>query len=183
MRASGFLLAMSMKDNAMWTCPAARSAVGLAVIVAGVAAAHGATAACAKQSWPAFERKIVAAQVAFQAKDPAPFMQLWSHEPDISLFGANGGHEIGWSLVGPRIARISASNTGGPREDQVLVRTVGTDLAVIVQQENTTVLKPGSPPVVDHLRVTHIARCEGSEWRIIHRHADRLVEPVRGLQQ
>jgi hypothetical protein len=152
------------------------------VIVAGLAAAHAAAAACDRQSWPAFERQIVAAQVAFQAKDPAPFMQLWSHEPDVSLLGANGGHEIGWNLVAPRMLRIAASNTGGPREDQVLARTVGTDLAVIVQQENITLLKPGSPPVVDRLRVTHIARCEGAEWRIIHRHADRLVEPVQGLQ-
>ena len=28
----------------------------------------------------------------------------------------------------------------------------------------------------DNLRVTHVVRCEGSEWRIVHRHADPLIE-------
>ena len=148
-----------------------------AAAAANLAGGARASAACSRESWPEFERKAAAAQAAFQKRDPAPWMALWSHADDVSLMGANGGYEVGWSLVGPRIARISAVTTNGPRQDQVLVTRVGADMGVIVQIENITNLNPdGSVRDVDRLRVTHVARCEGSAWRIIHRQADRLVD-------
>jgi hypothetical protein len=156
----------------------------LAALTAAVAAllTSQQAAACSKASWSDFERRVTAAQVAFQKKDPAALMALWSHADDVVLMGANGGHEVGWGLVGPRMTRIAAAGSGGPRKDDIVARTIGTDLAVITQIENITNLKPdGSVDAVDHLRVTHIARCEGSDWRLIHRHADRATEVQRGL--
>jgi hypothetical protein len=159
----------------------ARTLAALTTWVSALLAAQSATA-CSKASWPDFERRVAAAQVAFQQKDPAPLMALWSHGDDVVLMGANGGHEVGWSLVGPRMMRIAAASAGGPRKDDIVARTIGTDLAVIVQIENITNLRPdGSVEAVDHLRVTHVARCEGADWRLIQRHADRATTVQRGL--
>ena len=152
----------------------------ISTFLAAALAAESSAAACAKDSWAAFEKKLVAAQTAFQLQDPAPLQALWSHASDVSLMGAAGGYEVGWDLVGPRLLWVSAATTKGPRNDRVLVRVLGADLAMIMQIEGITNLKPdGSPLEVVQLRVTHIARCEGSEWRVIHRHADRLQETRR----
>jgi len=156
----------------------------LAVIVTGVASLAGgasASAACSRESWPEFERRLAAAQVAWQKRDPAPIMALWSHADDVSLYGANGGHEVGWSLVGPRLARVSAMERNGTRKDDVLVTRVGADMGVILQIENHTNLDPDGTARVSRLRVTHIARCENSAWRLIHRHADRQVDILQGM--
>ena len=36
----------------------------------------------------------------------------------------------------------------------------------------------GGPDQTLDLRVTHVYRREGADWRLVHRHADPLVDPM-----
>ena len=128
---------------------------------------------CSAESFTSFEKALIAAQAAFQSGNPEPLKALWSHADDVTLMGAYGGHERGWALIGARLSRIGGMKTTSRHDnDEVVSRIVGSNLAMIVQLEH--IVNPGAP--TDNLRVTHVARCEGSEWRIVHRHADPLME-------
>ena len=131
--------------------------------------------ACAKDSWTKFVNELVAGQSSFIRGDPAPIMRLWSHADDVTLMGAWGGYERGWSLVGPRLEWVSKQGTEGTYSYDEVASILGSDLALFVQIERFTISNrnDGAPAP---LRVTHVMRCEGGEWRIVSRHADRLVE-------
>jgi hypothetical protein len=159
-----------------------RGSIGLilasAIAAAMCAGARAAEAECTDDAWREFEQRLVAAQAAFVRADPEPIKSLWSHTTDVSLFGAYGGHEVGWNAVGSRLTWVSPTNSNGSHDDDVvLTKIVGADLALVVQLENITHRNPdGSIASVQHLRVTHVARCADSAWRLVHRHADPLIE-------
>lgn len=91
--------------------------------------------------------------------------------------GALGGHERGWDAVGSRLTRISRTTNGTHDNDEVVTRVVGADVAMWVQLEHITQRNADSSVRSrNHLRVTHVARCEEGSWRIVHRHADFLME-------
>lgn len=146
-------------------------------LVAGPAFA----ADCSEQAWQDFEHELALAQTAFQHSNPEPLKALWSHSTDVALLGAYGGYEVGWELVGTRLDWVSAgSGNSAHHDDRVLVKVVGMNLALVVQLENIpTYAMDGSIASTQHLRVTHIARCEGESWRLIHRHADPLIDTRR----
>jgi hypothetical protein len=140
--------------------------------------AERAVADCSEQSWRGFEQQLTAAQSAFGKGDPKPIQALWSHAKDVSIFGAAGGHEVGWDLVGPRLAwAATLGSQNADYSDERLSLVMEKPLALITQIEQFTHRKTdGTISAVNRLRVTHIARCEGNVWRLIHRHADRLSE-------
>jgi ketosteroid isomerase-like protein len=151
------------------------------VSVAAVAAVHllaaeAAVADCPEQSWRDFEQLLTAAQSAFALGNAKPIQALWSHTKDVSIFGAAGGHEIGWDLVGPRLAWAATLNPDGEYSHETLSLVMKKPLVLVVQIEQVTRPKADGTRVASRLRVTHIARCEGTVWRLIHRHADRLTE-------
>jgi ketosteroid isomerase-like protein len=133
---------------------------------------------CSQQAWEEFVQRLAQAQAAYVKANPEPIKLLWSHADDVSLFGAYGGHERGWSQVDPRLSWASKTNSDGSHDnDEVLTTIRGTDLALVTQLEHITNRRAdGSTASVQHLRVTHVARCEASSWRVVHRHADPLVE-------
>ena len=129
-------------------------------------------AACAKDAWTKFVNELVAGQTSFVRGDPAPIRRLWSHAGDVTLMGAWGGYELGWSLIGPRLDWVSKQNTEGTYSYEEVASIRGSDLALFVQIEHLA--SPNREPA--HLRVTHVMRCEGNNWRIVSRHADQLIE-------
>lgn len=132
-------------------------------------------AACAKDSWPTFVKELVAGQSSFARGDSKPIMRLWSHADDVTLMGAWGGYERGWSLVGPRLEWVSKQSTEGTYTYDEISSILGSDLALFVQIEHfASPNRDGGAPA--HLRVTHVTRCEGNKWRIVARHADQLIE-------
>jgi SnoaL-like protein len=145
---------------------------------------EAAPAGCSQEAWRDFERKLAHAQAAFVRADPEPIKALWSRANDVSLFGGYGGHEVGWTQVGPRLTWASKTNSDGSHDDdEILAKIIGADLALVVQVEHITNRRPdGTAAAVQHLRVTHVARCEGDIWRVVHRHADPLVETKPPLQ-
>src|SRR5690349_5986441 len=106
------------------------------------------------------------ATVEFAAGRVAAFQDLYSHSDDVTIFGALGGHEHGWDIVGPRLAWAAAQfepNDGATTDRTVLNAYFGTDVGYVVTLEGI----PGSTRVdgarQGTLRVTHVFRREDHE--------------------
>ena len=103
-----------------------------------------ADAACDKDSWPKFVNELVAGQLSFVRGNPEPIKGLWSHADDITLMGAWGGYERGWSLIAPRLDWVSKQNTEGTYSYDEISAIVGSDLALFVQIEHLAKPRPAA---------------------------------------
>jgi hypothetical protein len=106
------------------------------------------------------------------------FKALWSHRPDVSIFGALGGLERGWTEVGSRLNWVSGQVRARDLELENILTVVGTDMAVTADLERMTRIVDGNP-VPRVLRCTQVYRIEDGKWRIVHRHADDLRPAAR----
>lgn len=105
-----------------------------------------------------------------------PLKELYSHSGDITVLGGFGGFEQGWNEVQPRLDWAAAQFAGGSYERKTVSMVEGTDLAYTVSIEVNRVREAGKSEEIQlDLRVTQIFRREGSQWRLVHRHADPLV--------
>jgi hypothetical protein len=117
------------------------------------------------------------ANEALLGGDSAPLKACFSQRADASVLGGFGGHEVGWALIGPRLDWVADSFAGGHFTYELIVATAGIDMGVIVQVERGRVqLKGRSAPQEMALRVTMVFRLEDGVWRLLHRHADPLIE-------
>ena len=108
---------------------------------------------------------------------------LWkeqcSHRDDVTIIGGWGGFEKGWAAqVEKRYEWAAARFKGseGPIEFENISLVVTPELAYSVDIERGRVRVGESQelaPMV--LRVTTIFRLEGAEWKMVHRHADPLM--------
>ena len=120
--------------------------------------------------------RLHAAMARVANGDVSAIKDLYSHTADVTSFYGWGGYEKGWEAVSRRWDWAGAQFKGGT-----------------VRHENiTTVITPGMFYVTDietyenqrvanvknltgwSNRVTHIFRREAGEWRLVHRHANRL---------
>lgn len=107
----------------------------------------------------------------------APLMALFSHADDATVLGGFGGHEMGWPQIGPRLQWVGETFLGGRCDYEVLTSWAGADLGYVVQVERIEArVRDRAEPLHLALRVTMVFRREGGEWRLLHRHADELVE-------
>ena len=126
--------------------------------------------------------ELAFADTEFAAGRAGGDQDLYSHRDDVTIFGAFGGHEQGWDRVGPRLAWAAAQFTPSSAEAEgertLLTATFGTELGYTVSLEGS----PGTTTIagseMSWLRVTHVYRLEDDRWKIVHRHADPLVEKV-----
>ncbi|KAF0098858.1 MAG: hypothetical protein FD144_4119 [Rhodospirillaceae bacterium] len=134
------------------------------------------------ESWQTAMIELQAAQEAFATGDAGPLQALFSHADDVTVMGGFGGVERGWAEVGPRLAWAASHFHGGAYSQQLVGVTVGQDVACLVSLERWARQAPdGKPlPVLD-LRVTQTFRLEGGRWRLVHRHADALVQKQEPL--
>ena len=122
-----------------------------------------------------FREALTAAGSAFVRGNAEPFKALFSHGKDVTIMGAFGGFEQGWDLVGPRLEWASSQFRDGVWSCTNLSAHVTEGLACLVDIERTeAVLGGGHEKVIQELRVTHVLRQEGDDFRIVHRHADPL---------
>ena len=112
--------------------------------------------------------------------DPTLWKQNSSQTDDATIFGAFGGYgEKGWKDVGARYDWASSQykNSGAKIKIEYLSVIVSSDLAYTVSIERSEALlgdmKNTAPRV---LRATQIFRKENGEWKLLHRHADPLIE-------
>jgi ketosteroid isomerase-like protein len=129
-----------------------------------------------KKSFEAARAESIAANREFIQSNPEPLKRFYSHADDITIFGGFGGLERGWTETGPRLDWASAQFAGGSVEEKDLSVMVGANLACTVTIERYDArLKDGSV-FAKSLRVTQLFRREPAGWRLVHRHADPLVE-------
>lgn len=121
--------------------------------------------------------RTVAALERLVAGDPEPFKALYSHEPDVTVFGGFGAYERGWEQVSQNIGFAASRFRGGHLEIERLAMGASGDLAYTVWMERGKVQVEGrDEPGALAVRVTHIFRREDGDWKLIHRHGDPIVE-------
>src|SRR3954467_1477005 len=97
---------------------------------------------------------------------------MWARNDPVTLFGAKGGCNSGWSdlnrvfdWVGTQFSDCTSF------EFELVAAGVSGDLAYTVGFEHTSVSEGGGP-ITYTLRVTHVYRREDGEWKFVHRHGD-----------
>lgn len=125
------------------------------------------------EEWPRFRARFQMAVAAQLEGKPEAFKALWSHRPDVSILGALGGFERGWTEVGPRLDWVSSQVRANDLGLENILTVVGTDMAVTADLERMVRTVDGKP-VPRVLRCTQVYRIEDGDWKIFHRHADEL---------
>lgn len=117
-----------------------------------------------------------AAEQALHRGDPEPRMALWSRGDPVTLFGARVSGS-GWADLEPVFRQVASWFTDLVEwEFEVVAAGASGGLAYTVGYERSRITVEGVPGT-HTLRVTHVYRREGSEWRIVHRHADFPPDP------
>jgi ketosteroid isomerase-like protein len=106
-----------------------------------------------------------------------PRLALWSRSDPVSLLGGWGPNKTGWPEV-ERTFRWVAERLGGVDYSDfhydVEVAEVSPDAqmayTVGFERFNEVLADGGKKPWT--VRVTHVYRREGGEWKIVHRHGD-----------
>ena len=115
---------------------------------------------------------------------------LYSRSDDATSFYGWGGYEKGWDAVSRRWDWAGRQFRGGTVSYRNVTTVVTAELAYTTDIETFEVRVDGmDQPTRWSNRVTHIFRLEEDEWRLVHRHANRLedqyvpssqLKPVRG---
>jgi hypothetical protein len=167
------------------------SAIAALLLALAVLASFGAfagTAATADHEHGAghpygFERflqRYEAANTAFVNGDPKPWLSIVAEKEPQSIFGGFGGlGEAGAAEVHQRyLLAATAFRPSGTQVDfDYLVKDVRGKLAYTVAIERSEVLYAGQTERQQQvLRATMIFRFEKGGWKIVHRHADTMVD-------
>lgn len=136
--------------------------------------------AAGDSSLKAFLPQWEEAQSRFINGNPTLWKQNASHRNDATVLGAFGGYEKGWDEVGPRYYWASSQfkESGAKIKVEYLNTGVSGDLAFTVAIERQEEVRLGNEeiPAPRALRVTQVFRKEGGVWKLLHRHADPLIE-------
>jgi ketosteroid isomerase-like protein len=117
--------------------------------------------------------RYTAAETAIHNGDPNARIAMWSRTEPLTLFGA-ARTARGWADVASVFDWLadSMSNCTSYR-NEVLAAEASGDLAYTVAIEHSSASIDGTPHQYA-LRVTTVFRREGGDWKIVHRHGDRL---------
>jgi ketosteroid isomerase-like protein len=124
-----------------------------------------------------FMQRREAAARAYMSGDAKPVLEIATRASPATFFGPSGGHVQGAKEVAATYER-DAMRFGpqGESRFEILQSGASGDLAFWVGfQEARTEVQGSSGEVSMRLRVTEIFRREGTDWRLIHRHADAVV--------
>ena len=137
------------------------------------------TASNTESDFQTFLARWEDAQSHFLNGDPTLWKQNASQSEDATIFGAFGGYEKGWNQVGPRYdwAASQYRESGAKKQIEYLNTVISVDLAFTVTIERDEVrVRDQDKSTPRALRVTQIFRKEKGAWKLLHRHADTLVE-------
>jgi ketosteroid isomerase-like protein len=114
-------------------------------------------------------------------------MQQWSRlvriAPDFTLMQPFGGPvSHGFDASPKHLAELSQYFKNGEARLEVSQTYAAEGMVVLVMIERQRIEVGGLPAQDWSLRVTEVYRKDGSEWQLVHRHADPLVQKVT-LQQ
>jgi len=118
---------------------------------------------------------------ALHSGDAQPRKALWSHDDQVTLFGADLSGR-GWSEIEPVFDRLAASFSGsGSGDYEVLSAGVSGDLGYVAAIERSVAARAGGDPHPYALRVTTVLRREDGAWKIVHRHGDPFDDSARKM--
>jgi ketosteroid isomerase-like protein len=124
-------------------------------------------------------RRTAEAASAFMRGDMRTYLRLIRHADDYTLMAPSGGApRRGFDASDQAVEAMSRYFQGGEAEVQVFQSYASGDMVVLVAIERQHGQVGGLPDQDWSLRVTLVFRREGSEWRLLHRHADPLVHGI-----
>jgi ketosteroid isomerase-like protein len=117
---------------------------------------------------------------AFHQGDPEPKKKMFSRRDDVTLANPLGLTSRGWNEIEKTMEYAASRYRDGERIRYERVSEFATaDLAYMVEFERSRVKVGGADEMAPvSLRVTTIFRREDGEWKIVHRHAERITPPA-----
>ncbi|MBE7369895.1 YybH family protein [Ramlibacter pallidus] len=121
---------------------------------------------------------------ALMRGDIARYMELVKMAPDFTLMSPFGGEPShGASYTPERMQSMGRFFRNGDLQQEVVQAWGTADMVVLAIIERALHVEVGGLPAQDWtLRVTLVYRRHGSEWHLVHRHADPLAAGI-SLQQ
>ena len=140
------------------------------------------SAATAGQPVVELTQRTEAQAVAFMRGDMDQWSRMIRIADDFTLmqpFGGPASH--GFDSSPARLAQLARYFRNGNAKLELVQSYASDDLVVLVMIERQHGEVGGLPDQDWSLRVTQVYRKQGSEWQLVHRHADPLVRHV-GLE-
>jgi ketosteroid isomerase-like protein len=108
--------------------------------------------------------------------DVSAIKSLYSHSLDATSFYGWGGYEKGWDAVSKRWDWAGAQFRGGSVRYENISTVMTPELFFVTDIETFEGQRVASVEGITGWsnRVTHIFRREEGEWRLLHRHGNRL---------
>jgi ketosteroid isomerase-like protein len=108
--------------------------------------------------------------------DVSAIKSLYSHTDDATSFYGWGGYEKGWDAVSRRWDWAGAQFKGGTVRYQNISTVVTPEMFYVTDIETYENQRVAGVEDITGWsnRVTHIFRREAGEWRLVHRHGNRL---------
>jgi ketosteroid isomerase-like protein len=108
--------------------------------------------------------------------DVSAIKSLYTHSAEATSFYGWGGFEKGWEAVSKRWDWAGARFKGGTVRHENISTVISPEMFYVTDIETFQGQRVASVEGVTGWsnRVTHIFRREGGEWRLVHRHGNRL---------
>jgi ketosteroid isomerase-like protein len=111
--------------------------------------------------------------------DLRAYAAIARHAEDYTLLPPQGGDaRSGFDGSDDAVEWTARTFRGGQADLEVVHTYTSGDLAVLVAVERQAGAVGDLPPQDWSLRITLVFRREGTDWRLVHRHADPLVRAV-----
>lgn len=124
-------------------------------------------------------RRAAEAASALIHGDIRTYLTLIKHAEGYTLMDPFGGEPTrGFDASSERLEAMQRFFQAGEAELELVGSYMSGDLVVLVVIERQHGQIGGLPDQDWSLRVTWVFRREGSEWRVVHRHADPLVHGI-----
>jgi ketosteroid isomerase-like protein len=120
--------------------------------------------------------RLQAAMAKVANGDVSAIKALYSHSDDATSFYGWGGYERGWQAVSQRWDWAGAQFKGGTVRYQNVSTVITTEMFYVTDIETFENQRVADTAEITGWsnRVTHIFRKEAGEWRLLHRHGNRL---------
>ena len=152
----------------------------LSLLLAAVAWSGASANSSTGHSFDRFLKRYEAANTAFVNGDPRAWLSMTAEKDPASIFGGFGGlGESGVEEVNQRyeLAARAFQPSGADVDFEYLVKDVRGKLAYTVAIERSDVIYTGQTERHEQvLRSTMIFRYDKGAWRIVHRHADTMID-------
>jgi ketosteroid isomerase-like protein len=157
----------------------AGAGLALAQVAEATDASAQASTGSADQSAAELARESAEANAALMRGDIQRYRALVRLTDDFTLMSPFGGTPTrGSDMTNERWEAIGRFFRNGTFEQEVIQSYSSPGMVVLAVIERAHVEVGGLPPQDWSLRVTLAYRRDGSQWRLVHRHADPLVRGV-----